>query len=95
MKTIEVNNIKYDIVKDVNDAVDEEQIKERLTDYFYDYDFVVGDWAYSKLRLKGFYKKDNKKVSKINNIDNLDNYIENYCAYGCKYFVLEKKEVKK
>ena len=95
MKTIIVNDIKYDVIKDVNDAVDEEQIKERLTDYFYEFDYVVGDWAYSKLRLKGFYNKDNKKVSKINNIANLDNYIENYCAYGCKYFVLEKKEVKK
>ena len=91
MKQIVVNDIKYDVIKDVNDAIDEEQIKERLTDYFYDYDFVVGDWAYSKLRLKGFYKKDNKKVSKINNIENLDKYIEDYCAYGCKYFVLEKK----
>ena len=95
MKTIIVNDIKYDVIKDVNDAVDEEQIKEKLTDYFYEFDYVVGDWAYSKLRLKGFYNKDNKKVSKINNIANLDNYIENYCAYGCKYFVLEKKEVKK
>ena len=91
MKQIIVNDIKYDVIKDVNDAVDEEQIQERLTDYFYDYDYVVGDWAYSKLRLKGFYKKDNKKVSKINNIENLDKYIEDYCAYGCKYFVLEKK----
>ena len=91
MKTIKVNDINYEIIKDVNDAIVESDIIERLTDYFYDYDYVVGDWAYSKLRLKGFYKKDNKKATKINNIDNLDNYIKDYCAYGCKYFVLEKK----
>ena len=92
MKTIIIDKIKYDVIKDVDDAVDEEAIKERLTDYFYEFDYVVGDWAYSKLRLKGFYKKENKKVSKINNIENLGKYIDDYCAYGCKYFVLEKKE---
>ena len=37
-------------------------------------------------------KKDNKKVTKINNIEDLDKYIKNNCAYNCKYFLLEKKQ---
>ncbi|MBE6161726.1 MAG: DUF1027 domain-containing protein [Firmicutes bacterium] len=91
MKNIEINNVNYEVVTDYNDAIDEEEIKEKLTDYFDDFDYIVGDWAYSKLRLKGFYKEDNKKVSKINNIKDLDNYLKNNCAYGCRYFVLLKK----
>ena len=90
MKNIEINGINYEIVIDYNDAIDVEEIKEKITDYFDGFDYIVGDWAYSKLRLKGFYKEDNKKVSKINNIKDLDNYLKNNCAYGCRYFVLER-----
>ena len=92
MKELIINSIKYEIVKDVNDAIDKEEVEAKLTDYFYEYDYVVGDWAYSKLRLKGFYDSKNAKVSKINDIKNVDNYIKNYCAYGCKYFILKKKD---
>ena len=37
-----------------------------MSDYFYDYDYIVGDIAYSKLRLKGFY--DEKTNTALNNI---------------------------
>ena len=40
--------------------------------------------------LKGFNKKKNKNFNKINDYNNLDKYIKENCAYGCKYFVLEK-----
>ena len=65
------------------------------TDYFYDYDYIVGDIAYSKLRLKGFYESNNKKVKNLNNIKNLDDYINNYCAKNCRYFVIKKINEKK
>lgn len=89
---IELNNITYKVVKNNREGFVEEEVKERFTDYFEIYDYVFGDWAYGKLRLKGFYNKDNKKVSNINNIENLDKYIEENCAYGCRYFLLEKKK---
>ncbi len=92
MKELIINNVKYQIEKDVNDAIDKEEIESKLTDYFNDFDYVVGDWAYSKLRLKGFYDSKNPKVSKINDIKNVDNYITDYCAYGCRYFILRKKD---
>ena len=90
MKVI-LNDIEYEVIKNYRDGYDEEVLKERATDYFSEYDYIFGDWAYGKLRLKGFYKKDNKKVTKINNIEDLDNYIKDNCAYDCKYFLLEKK----
>ena len=85
-----LNDINYKIVKNYREGFNEEEVKNRFTDYFEGYDYVFGDWAYGKLRLKGFYKKDNKKVSKINNIEDLDKYIKENCAYDCKYFLLEK-----
>lgn len=88
---IKLNDIDYEVVKDYRDGFDKESVEERFTEYFNEYDYVFGDWAYGKLRLKGFYKKDNKKVTKINNIEDLDKYIKDNCAYDCKYFLLEKK----
>ena len=85
-----INEITYRVVKDYREGFVEEEVQNRMTDYFEAYDYVFGDWAYGKLRLKGFYKKTNKKVNKINNIENLDKYIEENCAYDCKHFLLEK-----
>ncbi len=90
MKNIKINNANYEVVKDYKDSFNSEELLEKFTDYFEDYDYVLGDYAYSKLRLKGFYDSNNKKVTKINDIKNLDNYIKDYCAYDCGYFLIKK-----
>ena len=92
MKDLMINDINYEVVKDYNDAINIEEIKNKLTEYFIEFDYVVGDWSYGKLRLKGFYNDDNKKCNNINKISTLENYLNNYCSYGCKYFVLAKKD---
>ena len=90
MEKIEVENNKYELIVNYKDAFDKEEFINKCTDYFYDYDYIVGDIAYSKLRLKGFYNKSNKKVNKINNYQNVDKYLIDNCANDCKYFILEK-----
>ena len=85
-----INNINYELIKEYRDGFDLAEVTSKLTDYFEEYDYIVGDWAYGKLRLKGFYDKSNKKANKINNFDNLDDYINNYCAKNCRYFVMKK-----
>lgn len=87
---IEINNQKYELIKNYKDAFDKEEFISRCTDYFYDYDYIVGDIAYGKLRLKGFYDEKSKKVKKINNFKNIEYYLKNYCATDCKYFILKK-----
>jgi len=89
-KKVTLNEIEYEIVKDYRDGYEEEAVVERATDYFNDYDYILGDWAYGKLRLKGFYEKDNKNVKDMNNIEKLDDYIKDNCAFDCKYFLLKK-----
>ena len=54
------------------------------------YDPYLGDYAYGKVRLKGFNKKDNVSYQAINDYEKIDEYIKNCCAYECKYFVLQK-----
>ncbi len=90
MKDIVFNNKKYELVENYKEAYDYDLISERLTDYFEGFDYVFGDYAYGKVRLKGFYNNSNKKVNESNNIDNYEKYLEEYCAYGCKYFLLKK-----
>ena len=87
---VEVEKNKYEIIKDYRDGFQKEDFINRYTDYFAEFDYIVGDWAYGKLRLKGFYEDNNKKASKYNKISNLDKYFEGNCSYGCKYFVAKK-----
>ena len=89
-KIIEINKRKYELIKNYRDGYNEEELKSRFTDYFNDYDYVVGDIAYSKLRLKGFYDEKNKKATKINNYKNINKYIEENCANDCRHFIIKK-----
>ncbi len=84
------NENKYILKENYKEAFIYEDTKEKFTDYFDNYDYVVGDYAYGKLRLKGFNNKNNPNFNEINDIQNKENYIKKECAYDCKYFVLEK-----
>lgn len=90
MKKIVLEDIEYKVYKDYKNGYDEESLKNKYTDYFYEYDFILGDWSYGKLRLKGFCKEGNKKLNNINNFNNVDDYIKNHCSYDCRYFIIEK-----
>lgn len=87
---IEIDNKVYELIKNEKDCFSLDEFQEKVTDYFYEFDYIFGDYAYDKLRLKGYYDSKNKKVKDINNIDYLDDYIKNYCVYGAKYFLLKK-----
>lgn len=90
MKKVEVENNKYELINNYKDAFELEEFTNRYTDFFSDYDYIVGDIAYGKLRLKGFYDSNNKKAKDINNYKNLDKYLTNNCAVDCRYYVLKK-----
>ena len=90
MKKVTINDKNYELVKDYRDGFDLTLVSEKLTDYFDDYDYILGDWAYGKLRLKGFCDKSNKNFKPINDYAKIDDYIKDDCAYNCRYFILKK-----
>lgn len=90
MKKVKVFDDEYDIIKDEEGCFDTEEFNNLVTDYFKPYDYILGDYSYGKLRLKGFYRDENKKSTPINKLSYLEEYIKNYCAFNCKYFLLEK-----
>ncbi len=90
MKTVEINNQKFEVVENENDCLDVQVVSEKLTDYFDSYDYIFGDYSYDKVRLKGFNDPKNKKANKINSLEYLDEYKREYCSYGAKTFLLKK-----
>ena len=91
MKII-LNEIEYKLLEDYRDCFLLDEVKEKLndTDYFNEFDYILGDYSYDKLRLKGFCDKNNKRYNKINDYSTKDEYLKKLCAYKCKYFVLKR-----
>lgn len=90
MKTYKINDNNYELFKDYKNGFDIEAVKEKYTEYFDDYDYILGDWAYGKLRLKGFCEKNNPNFKPINDISTAEEYIKANGAYDCRYFILKK-----
>jgi uncharacterized protein YutD len=88
---VKINDKSFDLVENYKDGFDKEVVEEKMTEFFDEYDYIFGDWAYGKVRLKGFNDSNNKNVNKINDIKNLEDYKTNNCAYDCKYFLLKRK----
>lgn len=87
-----IDNKKYEVIKNEKDALDVSDLEGKITEYYDSFDYILGDYAYGKVRLKGFNDKNNKYFKPENDIQKVDDYIENYCAYGCKYFILKIKK---
>ena len=90
MKKVKINNIEYELIKNYKDGFDESAVSELITDYYDSYNYILGDWAYGKLRLKGFCDKQNSKYNEKNDIDKKELYLKQYCSYNCRYFILKK-----
>ena len=90
MNSIKINDINYNIIKDEKHILEEMDISEKLTEYFDNFDYIVGDLSYGLIRLKGFYQ-DSRATLESNKISNLQNYLDKYCSYGCKWFIISQK----
>lgn len=93
--TILIEGKKFEIVQDYREAFDAERLGERYSEILNKYDYVVADWGFEQLRLKGFYDNRNRKVPQDQRIANLQDYLYEYCNFGCPYFVLQRIDDKK
>jgi uncharacterized protein YutD len=87
---ININGSTYEIVQEHREAFNEEALKARYSDILSRYDYIVGDWGYGQLRLKGFFEDQNQKATFDTKISTLSEYLYEYCNFGCAYFVLKK-----
>ena len=93
MKNLVIDDREYKLIEDYKSGFDLDAISSKLTDYFHHFDYIVGDWSYGKLRLKGFCKKENINYRELNDFNKKGQYISDNCAYDCRYFVLENMNV--
>jgi uncharacterized protein YutD len=87
---IQINNINYEIVQEHRDGFNEEAFRSRYSDILTRYDYIVGDWGYGQLRLRGFFDDQNQKATFDTKISTLSEYLYEYCNFGCSYFVLKR-----
>ena len=89
---IVIDSWKFDIMTDYREGFNEEALLARYSDVLLKYDYILGDWGYGQLRLKGFFDDTNQKATYETKINTLQDYLYEYCNFGCAYFVLKKME---
>lgn len=54
---IQISNKTYEVFVDHKNGWRPEAFRERYSEVLDRYDYIVGDWGYSQLRLRGFFSK--------------------------------------
>lgn len=80
----------YSLVHEHKSGWNPEVFRERFSDVLERFDFIVGDWGYNQLRLRGFYRDGHPRATKESAISSFIDYINEYCNFGCAHFVLSK-----
>ncbi|HSP22952.1 MAG TPA: YutD family protein [Planococcus sp. (in: firmicutes)] len=81
---------EYEVLIDYRDGFQEEALNGRYSEILSKYDYILGDWGYGQLRLKGFFEDANHKATYDTKISTLQDYLYEYCNFGCAYFVIKK-----
>ncbi|RRK09536.1 DUF1027 domain-containing protein [Lactiplantibacillus garii] len=90
---IEVNKHPFELVYDYRQGFDLDKFVERFSPILNKYDYIVGDWGFEQLRLKGFFRDDMKDVQRAQTIGAVQDYLYEYCNFGCAYFILKNERV--
>ncbi|OAX46567.1 YutD family protein [Paenibacillus sp. AD87] len=89
---VQIGGKNYEIVQNHKEGWNPEVFRDRYSEVLERYDYIIGDWGYSQLRLKGFYRDNHPKATKDSTISSMVDYINEYCNFGCAYFVLKKSK---
>lgn len=89
----QINEHPYELVVNYHDAFDRVELSDRFNTYFSRYDYLVGDWGFDQLRLRGFYD-DKRNVAGELKISALQDYLDEACNTGCPYFVMHNEDAK-
>lgn len=87
---IQISGKTYEVLQDYRNGWNPEAFRDRYSEVLERYDYIIGDWGYNQLRLKGFYRDNHPKANKDTSIAGMVDYINEYCNFGCAYFVLQK-----
>ncbi|WP_054655918.1 YutD family protein [Secundilactobacillus silagei] len=77
----QINDHPYELVVNYRDGFDRVELSDRFNTYFSRYDYLVGDWGFGQLRLRGFYD-DKRNVAGELKIGALQDYLDEACNTG-------------
>ena len=86
------DDCQFTVLENHKDALDATRFGKRFSEIMLKYDYIVGDWSNDQLRLKGFYEDGRPNTRKTERISRLSEYLREYCAFGCAYFILKNEE---
>ncbi|GAX02213.1 YutD family protein [Secundilactobacillus silagei] len=89
----QINDHPYELVVNYRDGFDRVELSDRFNTYFSRYDYLVGDWGFGQLRLRGFYD-DKRNVAGELKIGALQDYLDEACNTGSPYFVMHNEDAK-
>lgn len=78
---IKVEEQYFELIEEYRDCFDEEIFASRYSDILDKYDYVVGDFGYDQLRLKGFYQDNNRKAEISKRFSSIQDYLLEYCNF--------------
>jgi uncharacterized protein YutD len=88
-----INDHKYELDTDHTDGFDFNEFVRRYNPALSQYDYIIGDWGYGKLRLRGFFNDDRTETSGPF-ISSLNDYILEDVNFGAAYFVIHNLEAR-
>lgn len=89
---VKINQDLYNITINHGNQLDTRRLARRYNTVLRKYDYIVGDWGYGQLRLRGFYDDIRPQAKIDQKISTLQDYLLEYCNFGCAYFVLEREQ---
>lgn len=88
-----INDHKYELDTNHTDGFDFDEFVRRYNPALSQYDYIVGDWGYGKLRLRGFFNDDRTETPGPF-ITALNDYILEDVNFGAAYFVVHNLEAR-
>lgn len=88
-----INGHQYELVQEYRDGFDAAKLADRFSNVLTKYDYIVGDWGHTQLRLRGFYAPDNQLYEPAKGMELIPQYLQEECNFGCAFFILQNHEV--
>lgn len=87
-----LNGHPYLLKKNYREAFNGDSLADRFSPLLTKYDYIVGDWGYDQLRLRGFYAKPGQGEEE-QGVGCINDYLMEECNFGCPYFIIQNLEV--
>lgn len=88
-----LNGHQYQLLIDYRNGFDGEELAKRFSNILSKYDYIVGDWGYQQLRLRGFFDSNSPIFDASRSYDRIQDYLYEDCNFGCAYFVVKNCDV--